>query len=319
MFKNLFTTYENTDPPPIVTEDYKKIETFYNDYMIPQMNESYQKENDNWKEVSTTPEWFKQKSNKPTINQNIVNTARQFIGSKYTWGGSTPSTGFDCSGLIYYIYKQNGIDLPRTVKEMEKVGTAVDLNNVQPGDIICTSSTGPSGRHAKIVSRVDNGQIFTIEAKGKKDGVLESRLIDTSKILTIRRVTSSNKSNQIINYFINKGLTINQAKGIYGNLMQESKGNIEAVSKDGNNSYGIAQWTGSRKDRLFSMYGTNPNLDQQLDFLWWELNNTHKDSLEALLNTTNTYDATKVFMDKFERPHKLYANFQKRLKYANSV
>ena len=101
--------------------------------------------------------------------------------------------------------------------------------------------------------------------------------------------------------------------------MQESGGNIKAISTDGNNSYGLAQWTGKRKQKLFSMYGTNPNINQQLDFLWWELNNTHKDALLSLKKTTTVSQATKVFMDKFERPHKSYASFNRRLKYANSI
>lgn len=126
-------------------------------------------------------------------------------------------------------------------------------------------------------------------------------------------------SNYIVNYFVNKGLTLNQAKGIYGNIMQESGGNITAVSSDGYNSYGLAQWTGPRKKKLFDMYGTNPTINQQLDFLWWELNNTHKSALTALRNTNSIADATKVFMDKFERPNKKYANFAKRLNYAMKI
>lgn len=132
--------------------------------------------------------------------------------------------------------------------------------------------------------------------------------------------TSDNhvRSNYIINYFIDKGLTEAQARGIYGNIMQESAGKINARSSDGHNSYGIAQWTGDRKTKLFKMYGTNPTLDEQLEFLWWELNNTEKAALADLKKTTSVYDATKSFMNKFERPSKKYANFNNRLKYANS-
>ena len=67
------------------------------------------------------------------------------------------------------------------------------------------------------------------------------------------------------------------------------------------------------------MYGTNPTTQQQLDFLWWELNNTHKDALESLKRTSTVTDATRVFMNKFEKPHKNYAAFKRRLNYANSV
>ena len=126
-------------------------------------------------------------------------------------------------------------------------------------------------------------------------------------------------SSQIVNFFMNKGLTKNQAKGIYGNIMQESGGKHNIVSRDGHNSYGLAQWTGTRKARLFSKYGTNPTVNQQLEYLWDELNSTEKSALNALRNTTTVADATKVFMQKFERPANWAANFKNRLKHANSV
>ena len=326
-FNSYFALYENTDPPPIITEGYKLVQDSYLNYLNPAVDsnrpqqevrfKSYDEPSISFTDYETPSEEFQPTS----IGLSVVNTARQFIGGKYQWGGTSPSTGFDCSGLIYYSYKQNGVNLPRTVKEMEKVGTSVDLNQVQPGDLICLSSSGPSGKHIKMVTKVDNGQIYTIDARGKKKGIIEEPLVDTSKITTIRRISinQSNQSNYIIDYFVNKGLTRNQAKGIYGNLMQESRGNIRAVSNDGNNSYGLAQWTGPRKQKLFSMYGFNPNVKQQLDFLWWELNNTHKDALASLKRTSTVSDATRVFMNQFERPHRDYANFNKRLQYANSI
>lgn len=124
---------------------------------------------------------------------------------------------------------------------------------------------------------------------------------------------------EIVNFFMNKGLTKNQAKGIYGNIMQESGGKHNIVSRDGHNSYGLAQWTGSRKARLFSKYGTNPTIDQQLEYLWEELNGSEKDALDALKNASSVEDATKIFMQKFERPANWAANLKNRLKYANSV
>lgn len=138
---------------------------------------------------------------------------------------------------------------------------------------------------------------------------------DTQEISDDRTPTG----NQIVNFFMNKGLTKNQAKGIYGNIMQESGGKHNIVSRDGHNSYGLAQWTGARKARLFSKYGTNPTVDQQLEYLWDELNSTEKGALDALRNTSTVTDATKVFMQKFERPANWAANFKNRLKHANSI
>ena len=93
---------------------------------------------------------------------DVVNLARQFLNKPYVWGAADPDKGFDCSGLINYVYKQIGIDLPRTSHAMGKFGTEVQLSEVQPGDIIYTSSKGPSGGHVKMVSSVSNGQIFVI-------------------------------------------------------------------------------------------------------------------------------------------------------------
>lgn len=151
----------------------------------------------------------------------------------------------------------------------------------------------------------------------KKEGFAGWNLLEqnTQEISDDRTPTGS----QIVNFFMNKGLTKNQAKGIYGNIMQESGGKHNIVSRDGHNSYGLAQWTGTRKARLFSKYGTNPTVNQQLEYLWDELNSTEKSALNALRNTTTVADATKVFMQKFERPANWAANFKNRLKHANSV
>lgn len=151
----------------------------------------------------------------------------------------------------------------------------------------------------------------------KKEGFAGWNTLEqnTQEISDDRTPTSS----QIVNFFMNKGLTKNQAKGIYGNIMQESGGKHNIVSRDGHNSYGLAQWTGTRKARLFSKYGTNPTVNQQLEYLWDELNSTEKNALNALRNTTTVEDATKVFMQKFERPANWAANFKNRLKHANSV
>ncbi len=66
----------------------------------------------------------------------IVATAQKYIGVPYKWGGTSPSTGFDCSGFVQYVFAQNGITLPRISRDQYLVGKAVSFVNLQPGDIV---------------------------------------------------------------------------------------------------------------------------------------------------------------------------------------
>lgn len=68
-----------------------------------------------------------------TLRKDIVSDAKKYLGVKYKYGGNDPN-GFDCSGFVQYIYKKNGIMIPRTVSEMEKIGKRV--NNPEIGDIV---------------------------------------------------------------------------------------------------------------------------------------------------------------------------------------
>ena len=89
------------------------------------------------KETTTTqPETSKTNSNS---GESVVSYAKQFIGTKYTYGGTSPSTGFDCSGFTSYVYKHFGVSLPRTSGGQSGVGTAVTKANLQAGDLVIYS------------------------------------------------------------------------------------------------------------------------------------------------------------------------------------
>ncbi len=66
----------------------------------------------------------------------ILATAKQYIGVRYQWGGSTPQTGFDCSGFTSYVFARNGITLPRMSRDQYTVGSPVSFSNLQPGDLV---------------------------------------------------------------------------------------------------------------------------------------------------------------------------------------
>lgn len=73
----------------------------------------------------------------------ILLQAMSLMGISYKWGGNTPETGMDCSGFIRYVFKKSmGINLPRTVAEMAKVGIQVSADQMQPGDLIFFNTLG---------------------------------------------------------------------------------------------------------------------------------------------------------------------------------
>src|SRR6476661_3183917 len=58
------------------------------------------------------------------------------IGTRYRYGGSTPDEGFDCSGLVQYVYSRAGIVMPRTTEALSALGMPVTSNELEPGDLV---------------------------------------------------------------------------------------------------------------------------------------------------------------------------------------
>lgn len=73
--------------------------------------------------------------------QSVVEYAKQFIGTPYVYGGSSPS-GFDCSGFVKYVYNHFGVTLTRTSYSQANEGTYVARADLQPGDLVFFGSAG---------------------------------------------------------------------------------------------------------------------------------------------------------------------------------
>lgn len=69
-------------------------------------------------------------------NKSLIGQAKSFLGTPYKWGGESPKTGFDCSGFAQWLYKQQGVDLPRVTYDQIKVGKGVGINSLEPGDLV---------------------------------------------------------------------------------------------------------------------------------------------------------------------------------------
>ncbi|MBO5199588.1 MAG: C40 family peptidase [Lachnospiraceae bacterium] len=106
-----------------------------------------------------------------SLRSRMVSFAKQYVGLKYVWGGTSLTTGADCSGFVLAIYKQFGITgLPRVSRDIAKSskGTVISLSEAKPGDLVFYGVTS-TGYIDHVAMYIGNGQV--IHASGRKTGV----------------------------------------------------------------------------------------------------------------------------------------------------
>ncbi len=111
--------------------------------------------------------------------REVADYALQFVGNPYVYGGTSLTSGADCSGFVQSVYKHFGYSLPRTSTEQRSAGTGVSYSEAQPGDLICYAG------HIGIY--IGNGQI--VHASNARTGIKVSNATYRS-ILAVRRIVS---------------------------------------------------------------------------------------------------------------------------------
>ncbi|MDY6013327.1 C40 family peptidase [Clostridium sp.] len=109
----------------------------------------------------------------------ILSAMKSQLGKKYCYGGSSPSTGFDCSGLMQWGFKQGGVSIGRTTYDQARNGVGVSVKNAQPGDLLLYSDKSHVGMY------IGNGQ--WIESPNSRS-VVRITNVPWSKIGIARRV-----------------------------------------------------------------------------------------------------------------------------------
>ena len=83
--------------------------------------------------------------------QEMLDTALSYLGVPYRFGGASPRTGFDCSGLVNHVFRQAfGLSLPRTAREIARNGAAVARGELLPGDLVFFNTRGFLNSHVGI-------------------------------------------------------------------------------------------------------------------------------------------------------------------------
>ena len=90
--------------------------------------------------------WFRDKELAAPIGARAADYAKRFIGVPYRWGGSSPS-GFDCSGLVRFVYQRFGINLPHSSYADFNLGRRVSRGALKPGDLVFFSGVGHVGMY----------------------------------------------------------------------------------------------------------------------------------------------------------------------------
>jgi cell wall-associated NlpC family hydrolase len=122
------------------------------------------------------------------LGYQLVAYAARYFGVPYVWGGESPS-GFDCSGLVAYVYAKFGITLPHSSQDQAKLGVPVSRAQLQPGDLLFfdTDPSDPSGfKDSHVAIYAGNGQ--EIEAPHTGD-VVKLAPVDWSTFDHAMRVT----------------------------------------------------------------------------------------------------------------------------------
>lgn len=131
-------------------------------------------------------------SSELVLRQDVVEYGSQFIGTKYKYGGKSSSTGFDCSGFVCHVLKDNGITISGPSYQLENLGKVINLESTQPGDLLFFRKS-KSGKvfHVAMVASNNGGAIEILHAtsgRGVVVDVLQESSYWNSKIISARDV-----------------------------------------------------------------------------------------------------------------------------------
>lgn len=109
------------------------------------------------------------------LQSKIISYAKEFLGTSYQFGGTSPE-GIDCSGLIYTVFSLEDIQLPRTSRDMAKLGENLNVRQVSQGDLLFFQ-TNPKNRtinHVGLVIRASEEEVVFIHSTTSRGVIISS-------------------------------------------------------------------------------------------------------------------------------------------------
>lgn len=153
--ENVLAKLAESNSKPVVKTEKKEVEQpVQEEEVLPSVEEPTLEEQPVYEEPVVTEPVLTVQSN-VELGTQIADFATQHVGNPYAYGGSSLTTGADCSGFVMAVYSSFGISLPRTAYDQSNSGTQVSLDYLQPGDLIFYGYG--SITHAALY--IGNGQI----------------------------------------------------------------------------------------------------------------------------------------------------------------
>jgi len=180
---------EETKKEETKKEETKKEETKKEETKKEETKKEETKKEEPKKEEPKKEEPKKEQSSKVT-GEDIVKLAKKYLGYKYVLGQESPSKGFDCSGLVYYVYGKKGYSLNRTSSAQASNGKKVAKSNLKPGDLVFFSQGTKKIGHVGIYI---GGNEF-IHAANPRKGVIITSLSNSyyaKRYVTARRIINN--------------------------------------------------------------------------------------------------------------------------------
>jgi len=100
------------------------------------------------------------------IRKSLTSTAESYLGIPYRWGGTSPTTGFDCSGLTQAVYRLNGLSIPRTSRDQFAKGKSVSKGRLRGGDLLFFA-TGKGNNVNHVAIYIENGIFIHAPSSGQ--------------------------------------------------------------------------------------------------------------------------------------------------------
>ena len=139
----------------------------------------------------------------------VLPTAERYLGVPYRWGGTSPKTGFDCSGFVQYVFAKHGTRLPRTSRQQATLGTRLRpaWSTLRPGDLVMFAEPGRRISHVaiyaggrRIIHATGSGRKVRYDALDTKRGnwyarhLVAARRVSTGGAAVVRQLLAQQSS-----------------------------------------------------------------------------------------------------------------------------